>query len=116
MNFDNVKTIFFDLDNFFQQFSHRLSIATKDRLPLGSVNVIDVRNIVFVRPLRSAILYKQMKGRGTRLCEDINKRYFTIFDYSGASMLEDAEFEKEWAAATAVAINAPVQRTDALRR
>jgi len=53
----------------------------------------DVRNIIFVRPLRSAILYKQMKGRGTRLCEDINKRYFTIFDYSGASLLEDAEFD-----------------------
>ncbi|MFO6407453.1 hypothetical protein ACLBV3_36935, partial [Pseudomonas aeruginosa] len=53
----------------------------------------DVKNIVFVRPLRSAILYKQMKGRGTRLCEDINKRYFTIFDYSGASQLEDAEFD-----------------------
>jgi type I restriction enzyme R subunit len=34
-----------------------------------------------------------MKGRGTRLCEDINKRYFTIFDYTGASSLEDAEFD-----------------------
>jgi len=53
----------------------------------------DVRNVVFVRPLRSAILYKQMKGRGSRLCEDINKRYFTLFDYSGASRLEDAEFD-----------------------
>src|SRR5207249_3923504 len=49
--------------------------------------------IVFVRPLKSAILYKQMKGRGTRLCEDIDKRFFTIFDYSGASRLEDAEFD-----------------------
>ncbi len=53
----------------------------------------DVKNIVFLRPLRSAILYKQMKGRGTRLCENINKRYFTIFDYSGASQLEDTEFD-----------------------
>jgi type I restriction enzyme R subunit len=34
-----------------------------------------------------------MKGRGTRLCEDIDKRFFTIFDYSGASRLEDAEFD-----------------------
>jgi len=34
-----------------------------------------------------------MKGRGTRLCGDVNKRYFTIFDYSGASALEDAEFD-----------------------
>jgi type I restriction enzyme R subunit len=34
-----------------------------------------------------------MKGRGTRLCEDIDKRYFTIFDYAGASACEDAEWE-----------------------
>ena len=53
----------------------------------------DVKNIAFVRPLKSAILYKQMKGRGTRLCEDIDKRYFMIFDYTGASGLEDTEFD-----------------------
>ncbi len=69
----------------------RLAV-TVDLLTTG-YDAPDVRNIVFVRPLRSAILYKQMKGRGTRLCEDINKRYFTIFDYSGASLLEDAEFD-----------------------
>jgi type I restriction enzyme R subunit len=66
--------------------------VTVDLLTTG-FDAPDVRNIVFVRPLRSAILYKQMKGRGTRLCEDIDKRYFTIFDYSGASILEDAEFD-----------------------
>jgi type I restriction enzyme R subunit len=66
--------------------------VTVDLLTTG-FDAPDVRNIVFVRPLKSAILYKQMKGRGTRLCEDINKRYFTIFDYSGASKLEDAEFD-----------------------
>ena len=66
--------------------------VTVDLLTTG-YDAPDVKNIVFVRPLRSAILYKQMKGRGTRLCEDINKRYFTIFDYSGASQLEDAEFD-----------------------
>jgi type I restriction enzyme R subunit len=65
---------------------------TVDLLTTG-FDAPDVRNVVFVRPLRSAILYKQMKGRGTRLCEDINKRYFTIFDYSGATALEDAEFD-----------------------
>jgi type I restriction enzyme, R subunit len=78
--------------------------VTVDLLTTG-FDAPDVKNIVFVRPLRSAILYKQMKGRGTRLCEDINKRYFTIFDYSGASQLEDAEFDghpanKQKAAAT----------------
>lgn len=66
--------------------------VTVDLLTTG-FDAPDVKNIVFVRPLRSAILYKQMKGRGTRLCEDIDKRYFTIFDYSGASSLEDTEFD-----------------------
>lgn len=66
--------------------------VTVDLLTTG-YDAPDVKNIVFARPLRSAILYKQMKGRGTRICEDINKRYFTIFDYSGASHLEDAEFD-----------------------
>ena len=66
--------------------------VTVDLLTTG-FDAPDVKNVVFVRPLRSAILYKQMKGRGTRLCDDIDKRYFTIFDYSGASQLEDAEFD-----------------------
>jgi type I restriction enzyme R subunit len=66
--------------------------VTVDLLTTG-FDAPDVKNIVFARPLRSSILYKQMKGRGTRLCEDINKRYFTIFDYSGASQLEDTEFD-----------------------
>lgn len=52
-----------------------------------------MKNIVFARPVRSPILYKQMKGRGTRLCEDIDKRYFTLFDYAGASACEDTEWE-----------------------
>lgn len=63
--------------------------VTVDLLSTG-FDAPDVKNVVFARPLRSAILYKQMKGRGTRICEDINKRYFTIFDYSAASRLEDA--------------------------
>lgn len=66
--------------------------VTVDLLTTG-FDAPDVKNIVFARPLRSAILYKQMKGRGTRLCEDIDKRYFTIFDYVGAAQLEDSEFD-----------------------
>ena len=66
--------------------------VTVDLLTTG-FDAPDVKNIVFARPVKSAILYKQMKGRGTRLCEDIDKRYFTIFDYAGANSLEDAEFD-----------------------
>lgn len=66
--------------------------VTVDLLTTG-FDAPDVKNIVFARPIKSSILYKQMKGRGTRLCEDIDKRYFTIFDYTGASGLEDSEFD-----------------------
>lgn len=66
--------------------------VTVDLLTTG-FDAPDVTNIVFARPVKSAILYKQMKGRGTRLCEDIDKRYFTIFDYAGANLLEDSEFD-----------------------
>ncbi|MEH2365756.1 DEAD/DEAH box helicase family protein [Nostoc sp.] len=66
--------------------------VTVDLLTTG-FDAPDVKNIVFARPLKSSILYKQMKGRGTRLCEDMDKRYFTLFDYSGASQLEDSEFD-----------------------
>lgn len=66
--------------------------VTVDLLTTG-FDAPDVKNIVFARPVRSPILYKQMKGRGTRLCEDIDKRYFTLFDYAGASACEDTEWE-----------------------
>ena len=66
--------------------------VTVDLLTTG-FDAPDVKNIVFARPVKSAILYKQMKGRGTRLCDDIDKRYFTIFDYAGANLLEDSEFD-----------------------
>ena len=66
--------------------------VTVDLLTTG-FDAPDVKNIVFARPLQSSILYKQMKGRGTRLCDDIDKRYFTIFDYVGAAQLEDSEFD-----------------------
>lgn len=66
--------------------------VTVDLLTTG-FDAPDVKNVVFARPVKSALLYKQMKGRGTRLCEDIDKRFFTIWDYAGASFLEDAEFD-----------------------
>jgi type I restriction enzyme, R subunit len=79
--------------NFAQVGANKPRIAVTVDLLTTGFDAPDVKNIVFVRPLRSAILYKQMKGRGTRLCENVDKRYFTIFDYSGASQLEDAEFD-----------------------
>lgn len=66
--------------------------CTVDLLTTG-FDAPDVQHIVFARPIQSSILYKQMKGRGTRLCEDIDKRFFTVWDYVDATRLEDAAFD-----------------------
>lgn len=64
--------------------------VTVDLLATG-YDAPDVRTVVFLRNVRNTLLYKQMKGRGTRLCEDIDKRYFVLFDYVRSSDLEHAE-------------------------
>ena len=56
--------------------------VTVDLLTTG-INVPPISNIVFLRRVRSRILYEQIKGRATRLCEEINKESFRIFDAVG---------------------------------
>ena len=58
---------------------------------LVSVNMLDtgfdcpeVRNLVFSRFTHSAILYQQMRGRGTRLAPD--KKRFTLWDFTGVTL------------------------------
>lgn len=59
------------------------SIAiTVDYLTTG-IDVPQIVNIVFLRRVRSRILYEQMKGRATRLCDEIHKTAFRIYDYVG---------------------------------
>jgi len=58
--------------------------VTVDLLTTG-VDVHPITNIVFIRRVRSRILFDQMLGRGTRLCEDLygpgdDKESFRIFD------------------------------------
>ena len=53
--------------------------VTVDLLTTG-IDVPAICNIVFLRRVKSRILYEQMMGRATRLCEDINKESFKIFD------------------------------------
>ena len=54
-------------------------VVTVDLLTTG-VDIPSICNIVFLRKVRSRILYEQMKGRATRLCPDVNKTSFKIFD------------------------------------
>ena len=53
--------------------------VTVDLLTTG-IDVPRIANLVFLRRVRSRILYEQMMGRATRLCEDIGKERFRIFD------------------------------------
>ena len=56
--------------------------VTVDLLTTG-IDVPAIVNLVFLRRVRSRILYEQMKGRATRLCPDIDKDVFRIFDAVG---------------------------------
>ncbi|NCG20931.1 MAG: type I restriction-modification system endonuclease, partial [Rhodobacterales bacterium] len=53
--------------------------VTVDLLTTG-INVPAITNLVFIRRVRSRILYEQMMGRATRLCPDIDKECFRIYD------------------------------------
>ena len=66
-------------------------LTTSQKLSTG-VDAIQVKNIVLLRPVNSMIEFKQIIGRGTRVCED--KAYFTIYDFVGASKnFEDPEWD-----------------------
>jgi type I restriction enzyme R subunit len=64
-------------------------VVTVDMLSTG-VDIPALEFIVFLRPIKSRILWEQMLGRGTRLCSDLvpPKSHFTIFDCFDGSLLE----------------------------
>ncbi len=57
-------------------------VVTVDLLSTG-IDVSEICNIVFLRRVRSRILYEQMLGRATRLCDEIHKDHFAIYDAVG---------------------------------
>ncbi|RIV26137.1 type I restriction-modification system endonuclease [Alicyclobacillaceae bacterium I2511] len=57
-------------------------VVTVDLLTTG-VDVPKICNIVFLRRVKSRILYEQMLGRATRLCPEIGKTHFSIYDAVG---------------------------------
>lgn len=54
-------------------------VVTVDLLTTG-VDVPSICNLVFLRRIKSRILYEQMLGRATRRCDEINKTIFSIYD------------------------------------
>ncbi len=61
---------------------------TVDLLSTG-VDIPDLEFIVFLRPVKSRILFEQMLGRGTRKGEQhSDKSHFTVFDCFNGSLVE----------------------------
>ena len=63
-------------------------VVSVDLLSTG-VDIPDLEYIVFLRPVKSRILFEQMMGRGTRKGEHHpDKSHFTIFDCFGGTLIE----------------------------
>ena len=83
-------------------------VVTVDMLSTG-VDVPRIEDIVFLRPVKSRILFEQMMGRGTRRCPEIHKTHFTVFDCFNGTLLE--YFRK----ITGITAEAPAKATKSIR-
>lgn len=59
------------------------SIAVTVDLLTTGIDVPEITMLVFMRRVKSRILFEQMLGRATRLCPKINKTHFEIYDPVG---------------------------------
>lgn len=77
-----------DLINTFEVRDKRPQIAVSVAMLDTGIDVPDILNLVFFKPIYSYIKFWQMVGRGTRLSQDIfdagdDKKEFYIFDWCG---------------------------------
>jgi type I restriction enzyme R subunit len=80
-------------------------VVTVDLLTTG-VDIPDLEGIVFLRPVKSRILFEQMLGRGTRKGEHFpDKSHFVVFDCFDGTLLD--YFKK----ATAITAEPPQHET-----
>lgn len=59
------------------------SIAVTVDLLTTGIDMPEITTLVFMRRVKSRILFEQMLGRATRLCPKINKTHFEIYDPVG---------------------------------
>lgn len=72
----------YDVENLTARFKNEKFpniVVTVDLLTTG-IDVPQICNLVFLRRVRSRILFEQMLGRATRLCPEIDKQFFKIYD------------------------------------
>ncbi|WP_263848948.1 type I restriction-modification system endonuclease [Limosilactobacillus equigenerosi] len=57
-------------------------VVTVDLLTTG-IDIPSITNLVFLRRVKSRVLFEQMLGRATRLCPDVEVDHFKIYDAVG---------------------------------
>lgn len=83
-----------DLEEFQSLDSTVPVVAVTSKLLSTGVDIPPARNVVLFRRIESAVEFKQIIGRGTRLAPEVGKEYFTILDFTGASQrFSDPDFD-----------------------
>jgi len=68
--------------------------TTVDLLSTG-FDAPTVQNIVFMKPIQSPIVFKQIMGRGSRISKEKGKLWYRVIDYTNATRLIDEWIEGE---------------------
>lgn len=83
-----------ELDNFIDPESTYPVIVTTSKLLSTGVDAQTCKLIVLDQRIQSMTLFKQIIGRGTRICEEYDKLFFTIMDFKKATELfADPDFD-----------------------
>ena len=85
------------IDDFKGKLDPRIAISV-DMLDTG-IDVPEVVNLIFAKPVKSKVKFWQMIGRGTRLCKNLfgpgkDKAEFLIFDHWGNFAYHDLNVEE----------------------
>src|SRR3989344_6954612 len=78
----------------FQDIAQSVPVVatTVDLLSTG-FDAPTVQNIVFMKPIQSPIVFKQIMGRGSRISKEKGKLWYRVIDYTNATRLVDEWIE-----------------------
>ena len=83
-----------ELDSFTDVNSKYPTLVTTSKLLTTGVDIKTVKYIILDANIKSMIEFKQIIGRGTRIDEEHEKMYFTIFDFRNVTKLfYDEDFD-----------------------
>lgn len=83
-----------DLIRKFKKEAYPKVAVSVDMLTTG-FDCREVLHVVLCRPIRSRILYEQIRGRGTRIAPHIGKQKFVIYDFfKNKEFFEDSDFDE----------------------